>query len=301
MNGYISRTCLWKNPGGLKFWVKYYYPGRAPAPDRRELRQLPPGGEIRGMPSPVGVRVASHVTRRLLEEKKLRNYRAYLAELIGTFFLVFSVAATGLVQNQFAPLAVGATIMVMVYAGGHISGGHYNPAVTMAVLVRRRITLLDAVAYWVVQVVAGLLAAGLAYWIMNPASVTALSPSGRGLAAAIVAEVLYTFALAFVVLNVATSKAHPNNSFYGLAIGFTVAAGAFTIGGISGGVFNPAVALGAAEIGLIHGGAPWLYLVFQLAAGAAAGFAFLALSPGELTAPPPATDETQASTPAPFA
>jgi aquaporin Z len=231
----------------------------------------------------------------------LRNYRAYFIELIGTFFLVFSVAATGLVQNQFAPLAVGATIMVMVYAGGHISGGHYNPAVTMAVLVRRRITLLDAVAYWVVQVVAGLAAAGLAYWILNPASVTALSPSGRGLAAAIVAEALYTFALAFVVLNVATSKAHPNNSFYGLAIGFTVAAGAFTIGGISGGVFNPAVSLGAAEIGLIHGGAPWLYLVVQLAAGAAAGLAFLALSPGELTAPPPATDEAQASTPAPFA
>jgi len=219
----------------------------------------------------------------------LRNYRAYLTELIGTFFLVFAVAATGLAQNPLAPLAVGATLMVMIYAGGHISGGHYNPAVTMAVLVRRRITLQDAVGYWVVQVVAGLAAAGLAYWVVNPASVNALDPSGRGLAAAVVVELLYTFALAFVVLNVATSKDHPNNSFYGLAIGFTVTAGAFAIGGISGAVFNPAVSLGVAEIGLIHGAAPWLYLVIQLAAGAAAGFAFLALNPDDVTEPQSAT------------
>lgn len=215
----------------------------------------------------------------------MRNYRAYLTELIGTFFLVFAVAATGLAQNPLAPLAVGATLMVMIYAGGHISGGHYNPAVTMAVLVRRRITLMDAVGYWVAQVVAGLAAAGLAYWVVNPASVSALDPSGRGLAAAVVVELLYTFALAFVVLNVATSKDHPNNSFYGLAIGFTVAAGAFTVGGISGAVFNPAVSLGVAEIGLIHGAAPWIYLVIQLVAGAAAGLAFLALNPDDVTAP----------------
>src|ERR1041384_7100503 len=108
--------------------------------------------------------------------------------------------------GSFAPIAIGATLMVMIYAGGHISGGHYNPAVTMAVLVRRRITLMDAVGYWVAQVVAGLAAAGLARWVMTPGSVTAVDPSGRDLAAAVVVELLYTFALAFVVLNVATSK-----------------------------------------------------------------------------------------------
>jgi aquaporin Z len=227
----------------------------------------------------------------VLEEKIMRNYRAYLTELIGTFFLVFTVATTVLAQSPLAPLAIGAILMVMIYAGGHISGGHYNPAVTAAVLVRRRITLTDAIAYWVVQIVAGLLAGGLAYWIVNPANVTTLSPSGRGLATALVVEALFTFALAFVVLNVATSKDHPNNSFYGLAIGFTVAAGAVAVGGISGAVFNPAVGLGVAETGLINGGTIWLYIVVQLVVGAAAGLAFLALSPGETTEPQPSTDD----------
>jgi aquaporin Z len=230
----------------------------------------------------------------------MRNYRAYLTELIGAFFLVFTVAASVLLKSQFTPLAAGAVLMVMIYAGGHISGGHFNPAVTMAVLVRRRITVLDAVAYWVAQVAGGLLAAGLAYWVVNPVSVAAPSLSGRGLAAAVVAEALFTFALGFVVLNVATSKAHPNNSFYGLAIGFTIAAGAFAIGGISGGVFNPAVSLGIAEIGLLHAGAAWLYVVVQLAAGAVAGLVFLALSPGELPAVTerPTAEEARADAPA---
>jgi aquaporin Z len=83
-----------------------------------------------------------------------------------------------------------------------------------------------------------------------------------------------------VVLNVATSKDHPNNSFYGLAIGFTVLAGAVAVGGISGAAFNPAVVLGGAVMGLF----PWValcYLVVQVLAGAAAGFAFRALNPDD--------------------
>jgi aquaporin Z len=225
----------------------------------------------------------------------MRNYRAYLTEFIGTFFLVLTVATAVLSKTPLAPLAIGAILMVMIYAGGHISGGHYNPAVTVAVLVRRRIALSDAVAYWVVQIVAGLLAGLLADWIVNPANVIAPSLSGRTLAAALVVEALFTFALAFVVLNVATSKDHPNNSFYGLAIGFTVAAGAVTVGGISGAAFNPAVALGAAEVSLIQASTIWLYLLVQLAAGAAAGFAFLALNPDDLTEPPTATDHAETS------
>jgi aquaporin Z len=156
----------------------------------------------------------------------------------------------------------------------------------MAVLIRRRITLVDAVAYWVAQIVAGVLAAVLAYWVVNPRNVAALSLSGRALTAAVIVEALFTFALGYVMLNVATSKSNPNNSFYGLAIGFTVAAGAVAVGRVSGATFNPAVALGASVMGLISWSTAGLYIVIQLLAGAVAGFVFLALSPDELPSTP---------------
>jgi aquaporin Z len=219
----------------------------------------------------------------------MRNYAAYLTELIGTFFLVFTVGTSVLAGGPLAPLAIGAILMVMVYAGGHISGGHYNPAVTIAVLVRRRIKLADAVAYWVAQIVAGLLAAVLVRWVVNPRSVAAVRLSGRALTAAVIVEVLFTFALGYVMLNVATSRSNPNNSFYGLAIGFTVAAGAVAVGRVSGATFNPAVAVGSSVLGLIHWSTTGLYIVVQLLAGAIAGFVFLALSPDE-RAPSPATE-----------
>ena len=205
--------------------------------------------------------------------------RSYAAEFIGTFFLVFTVGCTVLVKAPLAPLAIGSVLMVMVYAGGHISGGHFNPAVTLAVLLRGRIGLVAAVAYWVAQVAAAVLAALAAKYVVDPARVTALSPTGRDIWAVVLAEALFTFALAYVVLNVATSRDHPDNSFYGLAIGFTVAAGAFAVGGISGGVFNPAVAVGGATMGLIAWSKIWIWLLVNLAGGAAAAGAFLALNP----------------------
>jgi aquaporin Z len=171
--------------------------------------------------------------------------------------------------------------MVMVYAGGHISGGHYNPAVTLAALWRRRIGLVDAVAYWIVQFAAGVIAAVVARAVVNPAAVATLRPSGHALAATAVAELLFTFALCYVVLNVATSKDQLGNSFFGLAIGFTVLAGAFAVGGISGGAFNPAVTLGAATGGLFAWSTLWVYIVVQAVAGTAAGLTFLALNPGD--------------------
>ena len=106
--------------------------------------------------------------------------------------------------------------------------------------------------------------------------------SGHALAAAFVAELLVTFALAYVVLNVATSRDHPNNSFYGLAIGFTVMAGAISVGGISGGVFNPAVAVGVSTAGLVPWSMLWVYLVANLAAGALAAVTFRALNPADV-------------------
>lgn len=172
--------------------------------------------------------------------------------------------------------------MIMVYAGGHISGGNYNPAVTMAALVRGRIGARDAVGYWVAQLAAGLLAAAIIRSVDTPATpVKTLHLSGHGLTAAFVVEALFTFALAYVGLNVATSKDHPDNSFYGLAIGFTIVAGAIAVGGISGGVFNPAVALGGSVMHLFAWSNLWLYVVAQLIAGAAAGLVFRALNPGD--------------------
>ncbi|HSZ29548.1 MAG TPA: aquaporin, partial [Pseudonocardiaceae bacterium] len=138
--------------------------------------------------------------------------RKYAVELIGTFFLVFTIATSVLSASALAPLAIGAALMVMIYAGGHISGGHYNPAVTIAALVRGRIGLPDAIGYWIAQLVGGLLAAAIARWVIHPAQLHTLTLSGHLLLAAFVAELLFTFALCYVVLNVATSNSHPNNS-----------------------------------------------------------------------------------------
>jgi aquaporin Z len=207
--------------------------------------------------------------------------RKYATELIGTFLFLFTIGASVVSSSALAPLAIGAVLMVMIYAGGHVSGGHYNPAVTIAALVRGRIGLADAVGYWVAQIVGGLLAMALAVWVIHPAQVNILTLSGHLLGAAFVVELLFTFALCYVVLNVATSEDHPNNSFYGLAIGFTVLAGAIAVGAISGGVFNPAVAIGGAAIGLFAWATLWAYLVAQVVAGTAAGLVFLALNPDD--------------------
>ncbi|MEE4546892.1 aquaporin [Streptomyces sp. V4-01] len=205
--------------------------------------------------------------------------RKYVVEFIGTFFLVLTVGAAVLSDSRLAPLAIGGVLMVMVYAGGHVSGAHYNPAVTLAVLIRGRIAPVDAAWYTASQLVAALAAAPLARWAVNPPSVTALSLSGRHLASALVVEALFAFALAYVVLNVALSASHEDNSFYGLAIGFTVLAGAASVGGISGGAFNPAVALGGAAMGLFDWSDIWVYLIADLIGGAVAGAAFLFLNP----------------------
>jgi aquaporin Z len=207
--------------------------------------------------------------------------RKYAVELIGTFFLVFTVGTSVIAGSAFAPLAIGAVLMVMIYAGGHISGGHYNPAVTMAALVRGRIGVRDTAGYWVAQLGGALIAAVAVREVVHRAQAKPLTLSGHTLIAALIVELLFTFALCYVVLNVATSRSHPDNSFYGLAIGFTVVAGAFAVGTISGAAFNPAVTLGAATLGLFAWPTLWVYAVAQLVAGVAAGLAFLALNPDD--------------------
>lgn len=201
----------------------------------------------------------------------------YIVEFIGTFFLVFTVGMCVLKPDagNFAPLAIGSALMVMVYAGGHISGGHYNPAVTLAVWLRGKCPTAAVPGYIASQVVGGVVAAFAALYLKgNPE----LAPGDLKVGPSLLAEFLGTFALCWVVLNTATAKATAGNSNYGLAIGFTVLVMAYAVGGISGGAFNPAVAVGATVMHLIKGANLWIHLVADFAGGAAAAMAFKALS-----------------------
>jgi aquaporin Z len=205
----------------------------------------------------------------------------YLVELIGTFFLVLTIGQTVVdsPSGVIPPLAIGSALMVMVYAGGHLSGGHYNPAVTLAVWIRGRCATADVVPYWIAQIAGASLAAITVIYFKGHAQ-----PNGgpaMDIAKGFLAEFLFTFALAYVVLNAATSKATAGNSFYGLAIGFTVLTGAFAVGGISGGAFNPAVAIGATIMNLIKLNVVWVHLVADLAGGAVAGLLFKFLNPDD--------------------
>ena len=191
----------------------------------------------------------------------------YITEFIGTFFLVL---AAGYASGPLAVLIIGSTLMVMIYAGGHISGAHYNPAVTLAVLIRGRCTMNDAIAYWVAQFAAAAAAALLVIYMKGENEPLVIEDSAK----AVVAELLATFALAYVVLNVATAKGTSGNSFYGLAIGFTVFALGSLMGGKSGGALNPAVAVGASIIKALNWSDLWIYLVGCLAGGALAAFIF---------------------------
>jgi len=207
--------------------------------------------------------------------------KKFIVEFIGTFFLVFTVGTCVVNPDAgvIAPLAIGSVLMVMVYAGGHISGGHFNPAVTTAVAIRGRMPASEVPAYFLAQIAGAIMGAGASYYLKGPNDLAGAAPPAYVLAQMVFAEFIFTFALAYVVLNVATAKANAGNSFYGLAIGFTVMVGAFAVGPISGGAFNPAVATGCYYLGLIpreH----WLaYIASELSAGVLAAFVFKVLNP----------------------
>lgn len=187
-----------------------------------------------------------------------------VTEAIGTFFLVLTIGLTVLQQTPFAPLAIGTALMVMVYMGGHISGAHYNPAVSLGMLMRKKLTGGEFGGYVTAQMIGAILATLAVRVLLGQTFVAAPSP-GVEAVPALVAEILFTFALVIVIMNVAISAKTEGNSFYGLAIGFTVMAGAFAVGPISGGAFNPAVGIGPMLVhGIIGGGGfgdAWLYLV----------------------------------------
>jgi aquaporin Z len=202
----------------------------------------------------------------------------YVAEFIGTFFLVLTIGCTviGHGAGPLAPLAIGSALMVMIFA--HISGGHFNPAVTLGVWLRGKCEGKDVAPYMIFQIMGAVLAALAVKFLKGGDAVTALQPA---IVPALISECLFTFALVYVVLNVATAKGTSGNSFYGLAIGFTVLVGAFSVGNISGGAFNPAVAVGLSIMGLSSWPNIWIYLVADLVGAGVAAGAFIALNPAD--------------------
>lgn len=203
--------------------------------------------------------------------------KKYVVEFIGTFFLVFTVGIAVRQGAPFAPFAIGSILMVMIFAGGHISGGHFNPAVTLAAFLRGRCDKQDVLPYWIAQFVAGVVAALLVNFLVTGRADPAVVATHPTIESFIV-EFLFTFALCWVVLNTATAKGTMGNSFYGLAIGFTVLVGAITVGGISGGAFNPAVGLGVWTMGLESPRQFGVYLVSEFAGAAVAAAAYRAIN-----------------------
>lgn len=209
-----------------------------------------------------------------------------LTEAVGTFFLVLTIGLTVIGGTPLAPLAIGSALMVMVYMGGHVSGAHYNPAVTLAIWARGAMKAGDVVPYWIAQLVGAFLAA-LAVWAITWETFAPAPGDTATVLGALLVEVLFTFALALVVLQSATAPETKGNSFYGLAIGFTVAAGAFAGGGISGGAFNPAVGLGPILFdGLAADGTlsnAWIYVLAPIIGGLVAAAVYRIQSPAGAT------------------
>ena len=216
-----------------------------------------------------------------------------IIEFIGTFFLVLVI---GLCINRpwpfydtalLTPIAIGSILMAMVYMGGPVSGAHYNPAVTLGVFLRKKISGGEAAQYMAVQLLGAIAASGVYFFLLGqsmspPAPVMEFHYHLKPL----LMELLFTFALVSVVLNVATTKKAAGNSYFGLAIGFTVAAGAIAAGPYSGGAFNPAVAVGPMLVGALFGHSAismaWFYILGQFAGAALAAWVFMITNPDEM-------------------
>ena len=196
-----------------------------------------------------------------------------LVEFIGTFFLVLTVGLTacGAHATPMAPIAIGIVLAVMIYAGGHVSGAHYNPAVSLAAAIRGALEWKEIIPYWVAQLAGGVLAAlaVLDFTIVNPVPEADIS-----ICSLILFEFLFTFALCYVVLHTATSKATEGNSYFGFAIGATVLVGAFASAGICYGAFNPAVALGLLSMSVASAKLIGITALTNLVAGAVAAAVF---------------------------
>lgn len=211
-----------------------------------------------------------------------------LTEFVGTFFLVLTIGLTVISDHpELAPLGIGAMLVGMVYMGGHVSGAHYNPAVTLAIWLRGKLPTRDVAPYMAAQILGSLAASLLVAVVLNRPLRVAPNIEAT-IAEFFLLELLFTFALVLVVLNVATARGTAGNTNYGLAIGFTVLAGAYAAGPISGGAFNPAVAIGPILVDVFLGdgqtlGGLWVYLVATFGGGALAAGLFRLQNPGDHT------------------
>ena len=204
-----------------------------------------------------------------------------ITEFIGTFFLCLTICVAGVfgLSGQNAPFAIAGTLMVMIYAGAHISGAHYNPAVTISIWIRGACEKSEVVPYALSQLAAGLLAALIAANLIVTGSISEdypiemFEPSGME-TSIIASELLFTFALVFVILNVATSESNEGNGYYGAAIALVVLAGALTVGSISLASFNPAASLSLVVVGKMATSDLWLHLVPQLFGAGAASLVY---------------------------
>jgi aquaporin Z len=194
-----------------------------------------------------------------------------LVEFIGTFFLILTVGLSVFsgASGVIPAIAIGFVLMVMVYAGGYISGGHYNPAVSFACAIRGALDWKALIPYWISQALGAVLAALLVTYLVTVTP--ACEQPKFELLPLIIAELLFTFALCYVVLHTAASPKTEGNSYYGLAIGATVTVGAFATAGLCFGAFNPAVALGLCTMGTACCKIAGITALINIAGGALAG------------------------------
>jgi aquaporin Z len=209
--------------------------------------------------------------------------KKYIVEFIGTFFLILvignvviqppptgsedTVTLTNAIRQVTPPLAIGTALIAVIFGGGHVSAAHYNPAVTLAALLRGSCEPKDAVPYIAMQVAAAVTAAFTVMFFKGPAVMDTVVAMELDVPKALTAEVLGTFLLVWVILNVATAKGTKGNSFYGVAIGFTVTGMIYTFGEYSGAMFNPSVAIAACMMGLAAWKNIWIYFIANVVGG----------------------------------
>ena len=199
-----------------------------------------------------------------------KRLAAYVTELIGTYFLVLSIGLSTEL-GVFAPITIGCVLAAMIYAGGHLSKAHYNPAITLAFWLRGHCERRDVLPYIGAQLVGAVLAAGTVGVLVETRAF--IVPSFE-LGPLVVAELVFTFALAWVILNVATAAGTAGNPYYGVAIGAVVVGGIYAVGPISGAGFNPAVSFALCLLGLAEWGRLGVYVLSQVAGAVLATYAF---------------------------